>query len=127
MFHFDLSYNKLNGTLPSDIGETFTSLKHLYLDHNQLQGTIPESYSTVANGRLYVLTLDNNQLTGGVPTSWVKNNVFIDTIKIQHNNLTVGIDKEVCKMSVFEGGELVELGADCEICWCNDLCTDCYR
>lgn len=127
MFHFDLSYNNLTGSLPSDIGDTYKSLRHLYLDHNKFTGTVPESYAMVGNGRLYVLTLDNNRLTGGLPTSWVKDNVFVDTITAHRNNMTVRIDKDVCKMSVFEGGELVELGADCEICSCTELCTNCYE
>jgi len=127
MFHFDVSFNNLNGTLPADIGENFKALKQLYLDHNQFTGTIPESYSSVGSGRLYVLTLNDNLLTGSVPTTWGKDNFFVDTIYVQHNNLTIEVDKDVCKLDVFEGGELVEFRADCNVCSCKDrLCEQCY-
>lgn len=124
MFYLDLSFNNLSGNLPP--GDGFASLKQLYLDHNHFTGTIPESYPMIASGRLYVLTLNDNMLTGGVPTGWVKDNAFIDTIAVQNNNLTEPIDKDICKFSALENGELVELGAECDICPCSVLCDKCY-
>lgn len=122
----DLSFNKLTGTLPADIGSDFNRLRHLYLDHNLFTGTIPESYAQAGGGRLYVLTLDNNQLTGGVPTGWEKDNLFLDTLTVQGNQLTEPIDKTICKFSALDSGELVQIGAECEICSCKTLCDDCY-
>lgn len=66
------------------------------------------------------------QLTGGVPTGWDKDNLFLDTITVQGNQLTEPIDKEVCKLSALENGELVQVGAECEICTCDVLCDNCY-
>ena len=126
LFHMDLSFNNLNGTLPADIGENFYKLKQLYLDHNQFTGSIPSTYPMAGNGRLYVLMLNDNMLTGGVPTGWVKDNLFVDTINVQHNNLTESIDKEICKFSALENGELVQVGAECAICTCDVLCDNCY-
>jgi len=126
MFYFDLSYNKLTGTLPADIGKSYKSLKQLYLDHNQFTGSIPESYPTISFGRIYVLTLNDNMLTGGVPTGWVDENYFLDTLTVQNNNLTIPIEYPICQFSSLQNGELVELGADCEVCSCEGLCEKCY-
>ena len=38
------------------------------------------------------------------------------------DNLFTGIDKEVCKQSVFISGEMVEFKADCDICECDPYC-----
>jgi len=126
LFHMDLSFNQLTGTLPVDIGENFNKLRQLYLDHNQFTGSIPETYSQAGGGRLYVLSLHDNQLTGGVPTGWDKDNLFLDTITVQGNQLTEPIDKEICKFSALENGELVQVGAECDICTCDVLCENCY-
>lgn len=126
MFHMDLSFNELTGTLPADIGENFNRLRQLYLDHNKFTGTIPSTYALAGGGRIYVLALDNNQLTGGVPTGWEKDNLFLDTITVQGNQLTEPIDKEICKLSALQNGELVQVGAECSICTCDTLCDDCY-
>lgn len=125
MFHLDLSFNNLSGPLPPSDG--FSSLKQFYLDHNQFTGTIPESYPMIASGRLHVLALNDNMLTGGLPTGWVEDNKFIDTITVQNNSLTESIDKSICKLSAFQNGELVELGAECDICSCDLLCKNCYQ
>lgn len=124
-FYLDLSFNRFSGTLPSDIGVDFFSLRHLYLDHNQFEGTIPESYASAGRGGLVDLYLNDNQLTGGLPTSW--DDSPISTIKAQNNNLTITVDSEICKMSFNNRGSLVELGVDCEICRCKDLCDKCPR
>jgi hypothetical protein len=124
-FYFDLSFNKFSGTLPADMGVDFVRLRNLYLDHNEFVGTIPESYANLGNDRLMALYLNDNQLTGGVPSGWAKENIFLDTLAVQNNLLTGDIDKEVCKMSIFDSGEMVELGADCEICTCETLCDNC--
>lgn len=125
-FFFDLSFNKFSGTLPADMGVDFARLRNLYLDHNEFVGTIPESYANIGNDRLWNMYLSDNALTGGVPTGWAKENIFLDTLTVQNNMLTAGIDKELCKYSIFDSGEMVELAADCEICSCETLCDKCY-
>ena len=130
--YVDFSFNKFNGTLPQDIGQNFTSLRQLYLDHNEFTGTIPESYAMAGNGSLVSLYLNDNMLTGGLPTTWVDGQnkdatSSIDTINVEKNNMTVGIDKDVCRLSVFDSGKLVELKADCDICWCDKLCAHCWE
>lgn len=130
--YVDLSFNKLNGPLPEEFGTNFTSLRQLYLDHNEFSGSIPESYIMAGDGSLVTLFLNDNMLTGGIPANWVddkdKNAVpFINTIYAQNNNMTQGIDNVLCKLSISnDGGSIVQLEADCNVCFCNDFCSDCW-
>lgn len=43
---------------------------------------------------------------------------------LQGNQFT-SLGKETCKLSVFEGGEMVEFRADCDICDCGLQCDQC--
>lgn len=123
--YVDLSFNNLIGTLPNDFGTNFASLRQLHLTHNRFTGTIPHSYGMAGNGNLVILSLNNNMLTGGIPSTWMAGNV--NTIYVQNNHLNQGIDNNLCKMSVAnKGGSLIEVGADCSICFCNDFCSHCW-
>jgi len=130
--YVDLSFNNLNGTLPEEFGSKSSSLRQLYLDHNQFSGTIPESYSMAGNGSLLSLYLNDNMLIGGLPNSWVDSDELnatssINTINVQHNNLTEAIDNILCELGISNGGgNLVELQGDCDICQCIELCSDCF-
>jgi len=72
-------------------------------------------------------------LTGGLPEDWVVDDKdkdatsSIDTITVDNNLLSEGIEKEVCRLSIFDRGQLVELSADCDVCWCDwRLCDYCW-
>ena len=67
LVYMDLGRNQFSGTLPSDIGEKYVVLRHLYLDHNNFVGSIPTTFPGIGNDRLESLALDDNQLTGVVP------------------------------------------------------------
>ena len=41
------------------------------------------------------------------------------------NNDFDEVDKDLCKLDVMEGGEMVEFRADCNICRCESLCHTC--
>ena len=41
------------------------------------------------------------------------------------NNAFEEVAKKVCKIGVFEEGEMIEFRADCAICECNELCHTC--
>jgi len=130
--YIDFSFNQLNGTLPQDLGEDSNSLRSLYLDHNNITGAIPESYTTTGLISLVSLYLNDNVLTGTLPATWVSSNDKdasspIDTINVENNLLTKGIEKDICELSVFNHGQLVELRADCDICWCDSLCEYCWE
>jgi hypothetical protein len=118
----------MSGPLPDDFGATSIQLEHLYLNHNQFTGSIPDSYATIGNSRLITLALNDNQFTGSPPSNYdSKNNFDLLTYRVQNNGFTTDIGKELCTMFLFGDGELVELGADCNICKCKTgACDDCY-
>ena len=127
LFYFDLSHNKLSGSLPLDFAETSVQLSHLHLNHNELTGSVPSAYSTISNSHIISLTLNNNQFYGDPPTQFGTENYSLLTYEIQNNGFTGTISKELCDLFVFFNGELVELGADCDVCTCKQgLCDDCY-
>jgi hypothetical protein len=78
---------------------------------------------SVGNGRLELLSLNHNSLTGWVPDNFVLSDKLIEYNL--HNNSFDGLGKETCKLSVFDGGEMVEFTADCDICDCSVLCDRC--
>ncbi|GMN36209.1 hypothetical protein TIFTF001_005822 [Ficus carica] len=61
----DLSNNKLNGTIPADIGNLLPFLTSLDLSSNHFSGEIPKSLANC--NYLNILKLDNNRLTGNLP------------------------------------------------------------
>lgn len=125
----DLSFNQMTGTIPEDFPRTAVNLRHLYLEHNQFSGQPPVGLSTTGNERLIDLFLNDNQFTGSVPDEWSKGNKNLLTIRVQNNMFTQELSKGVCDTYVFIGGEMVELGADCDICSCTKegACDNCYN
>ena len=63
----DLGHNRIEGSIPSDIGTDYMSLNLLHLDHNRLTGTVPETIPGTGNHRLESLSIDNNFLNGTLP------------------------------------------------------------
>uniref|UniRef100_J3MF07 non-specific serine/threonine protein kinase n=1 Tax=Oryza brachyantha TaxID=4533 RepID=J3MF07_ORYBR len=64
LVEIDISFNKLSGQIPNDIGEIM-ELETLFLSDNQFAGSIPESISFLP--KLSYLILSNNFLTGPLP------------------------------------------------------------
>jgi len=115
----DFGRNQFTGKLPEDIGKRWVELRFLYLNHNQFTGTIPSEYPTVGNGRIEAMTFNHNDLTGWVPGQFYLNKLLEFNVQ---DNMFTGIDYKACKQSVFDGGEMVEYKADCDICSCNPYC-----
>jgi hypothetical protein len=61
----DLSYNKLQGPIPSDIYKRLPYITYLDLSFNNFSGEIPSSIANLPF--LNVLKLDYNQLIGNIP------------------------------------------------------------
>ncbi|KAL3935337.1 MAG: hypothetical protein SGBAC_009122 [Bacillariaceae sp.] len=124
LWHLDLGQNDITGDLPNGWGDGMVSLRHLYLDHNRIDKYIPDSYNKVGNSQLQVLTLNDNELTGSVP---LKNQGLV-TLNVHNNRLSANLGGNICAMSIFESGKLVDFSADCNICNCDSfLCDQCAR
>lgn len=122
--YLDLGRNNFSGTLPQDL-DTFVSLRHLHLDHNLFNGTIPDSLPTAGSDRLKQLSLDHNELDGEFPGEWAYS-WHLTALTLHNNTLSSPVPTDVCAMSVMQGGGLVEMKADCEICSCGEpFCQEC--
>jgi hypothetical protein len=118
--YFDIGRNFIGGSLPDDIGIDFMELRYLHIDHNRLTDNIPNTIpSTVGNGRLISFLANNNRLEGYVPDNFLMYNKLVQYTL--HNNYFNYLGPNNCLLNVFEGGELVEFKADCNICSCDDI------
>eukprot|EP00253_Pinus_taeda_P012476 PITA_12476 len=83
----DLSYNALQGRIPSFIGD-LPNLKVLWLSGNNFIGVVPQQLGV--NGKLVEVHLDSNRITGSIPPNLCKdrrlqmlditNNSFVGSI-----------------------------------------------
>ncbi|CAH9071162.1 unnamed protein product [Cuscuta epithymum] len=64
MIFLDLSYNKLQGNIPKELGSMYY-LSILNLGHNNLSGPIPQDLKGLKN--VAILDLSHNQLNGSIP------------------------------------------------------------
>ena len=86
---FDLSYNSLNGTLPSWV-YIMPSLRYLNLGYNQLTGYIGE----FQHNALVSLSLSNNKLHGTLPMSISKlERLYV--LDISFNNLSGNVESKI--------------------------------
>ena len=47
---------------------------------------------------------------------------------LDNNNFSSRLDNNICKLSVFGGGENIDFRADCDICSCGGImCTNCVN
>lgn len=87
MIFLDLSYNKLSGTIPKEVG-TMSYLFILNLGHNNITGSIPEEIGSL-NG-LGILDLSYNRLEGTIPQS-MTHIAWLSEINLSNNFLTGSI------------------------------------
>ena len=75
--------------------------------------------------RLEQFLVSDNQFRGVVPSGW--NNRFMQQMELQNNQFT-SLGSDTCELIVYDGGELVNFRADCEICDCDMWCGSnfCY-
>uniref|UniRef100_K3XE82 Receptor kinase-like protein Xa21 n=3 Tax=Setaria italica TaxID=4555 RepID=K3XE82_SETIT len=86
-WYLDLSYNSLSGPLPTEAG-TMVNLNELILSGNKLSGTIPASVGNCIS--LVKLLLDNNLLEGSIPQS-LKNLKGLALLNLTMNKLSGSI------------------------------------
>ncbi|KAJ0586637.1 putative non-specific serine/threonine protein kinase [Helianthus annuus] len=84
MSGLDLSYNKLSGDIPQELG-LLSKIHVLNLSHNQLTGSIPVNFSNLAS--IESLDLSFNNLTGEVPSEFTKLN-SLAVFNVSFNNLS---------------------------------------
>ncbi|CAK9187842.1 unnamed protein product [Ilex paraguariensis] len=84
MIFLDLSYNKLDGSIPKELGSTYY-LSILNLGHNVLSGPIPPELG----GLMYVASLDlsYNSLNGSIPPSLTGLAMLVE-IDLSNNHLS---------------------------------------
>ncbi|XP_033508628.1 probable LRR receptor-like serine/threonine-protein kinase At3g47570 [Nicotiana tomentosiformis] len=80
-----LSYNKIRGNIPAEIGN-FINLEEFQVRENLLTGTIPTNLGKVKN--LQILDLSQNRFSGNIPSSL--GNLSVVTILLFHDNDLTG-------------------------------------
>ncbi|GKE40114.1 leucine-rich repeat-containing protein, partial [Tanacetum coccineum] len=80
-----LSYNTLNGTLPSWLF-TSPSLKYLLLDNNMFSGNVP--FESFALPSFFTLFLNNNQLSGQIDMQTFRRLTNLTDLDLSSNNFS---------------------------------------
>lgn len=84
MIFLDLSYNKLEGSIPKELGNMYY-LFILNLGHNDISGVIPQDLGGLKN--VAILDLSHNRLNGSIPNS-LTSLTLLGEIDLSNNNLT---------------------------------------
>ena len=84
MSGIDLSKNKLNGSIPSELGN-LTKVRALNLSHNDLIGQIPATFSNLV--QIESLDLSFNMLSGRIPPQ-LNQLSSLAVFSVAHNNLS---------------------------------------
>ncbi|KAH0758364.1 hypothetical protein KY290_021857 [Solanum tuberosum] len=84
MIFLDLSYNKLEGSIPKELG-TMYYLSILNLGHNDLSGMIPQDLGGLKN--VAILDLSYNRFNGPIPNS-LTSLTLLGEIDLSNNNLS---------------------------------------
>ncbi|CAN6566647.1 unnamed protein product [Malus baccata var. baccata] len=83
---FDVTVNRIQGTLPPNVGIVFPSLEHFGVGHNKFNGPLPISLSNAST--LSSLWMEINKFQGKVPS--LKNFVNLESLNIAYNDLGRG-------------------------------------
>ncbi|XP_076907766.1 systemin receptor SR160-like [Bidens hawaiensis] len=95
MIFLDLSYNKLEGEIPKELGSMYY-LNILNLGHNDLTGPIPEELSGLKQAA--ILDLSHNRLNGSIPNSLI--GLSLGDADLSFNNLS-GVIPEAAPFDTF--------------------------
>ncbi|KAA8529791.1 hypothetical protein F0562_034352 [Nyssa sinensis] len=102
--NYDVSYNRLNGSIPVSIGEINT-LTILVISHNHLSGEIPLIWNDKPT--LYILDMSNNNLSGEIPSSMGSLSALMFLI-LSSNNLSGEIPPSLQNCTLMESLDLGE-------------------
>ena len=87
---FDLSYNRLSGTLPSQLGR-LNNVEVITVRDNQLRGLLPAEIAHVnsnGGGHLREFTLANNALSGTLPAALGRHTLSLESLDVHGNHLS---------------------------------------
>ncbi|KAK7828156.1 receptor like protein 21, partial [Quercus suber] len=98
MSGLDLSFNKLTGEIPSDLGQ-LSSIHAMNLSYNQLIGSIPKTFSKLT--QLESLDLSHNNLSGEIPIVLI-DLTFLEVFNVAHNNLSGKLPDMKAQFATFE-------------------------
>ena len=93
----------------------FVSCIHHWIATTSLPVQFLRLCPITGTGALVSLYLNDNMLTGGLPTLWAEDKdatSTTDTVNVENNLLTENMDKEICNLSIFDRGQMVELGTE---------------
>ncbi|KAF3945553.1 hypothetical protein CMV_028085 [Castanea mollissima] len=90
--YLDLSYNMLQGSIPSSISR-LVNLTYLSLSSNNLQGSVPSSISRLVN--LTTLYLSSNNLSIMLDLEFLSNLNNLNALSFSYNNLLVSINNNL--------------------------------
>ncbi|RWR74158.1 putative leucine-rich repeat receptor-like protein kinase isoform X2 [Cinnamomum micranthum f. kanehirae] len=94
---FDVSDNFIYGELPSNIDTLFPNLIVFNMSKNKLQGTIPASISKLQTLRM--LDLAENNLFGEMPHGLTRNNTSLEYLRLSNNKLQGNILSKFSNMT----------------------------
>ncbi|KAK9003525.1 hypothetical protein V6N11_061084 [Hibiscus sabdariffa] len=112
----DISDNKLQGQIPSNICSTFPYLRRLFLSKNVIRGNIPSCLSGIKE--ISILDLSNNQLSGSVPEELITNS-SLSILRLSNNMLGGNVIPAILKANGLErlyldgnnfSGEMTNIG-----------------
>ncbi|GLU08481.1 hypothetical protein SLE2022_253920 [Rubroshorea leprosula] len=98
MSGIDLSYNKLTGEIPNEIGH-LNKIHVLNLSHNFLVGQIPSTFSNLE--QVESLDLSYNNLSGKIPPQLVQLH-YLSTFRVAYNNLSGKTPERVGQFGTFD-------------------------
>ncbi|XP_021280908.1 probable leucine-rich repeat receptor-like protein kinase At1g35710 [Herrania umbratica] len=97
-----LGFNRINGSIPSKIGDLKTLLA-LSIHSNFLEGSIPEEIGNLK--ALVSLDLSQNQLSGPIPPQ-IGNCFNLEELNLSNNNLQGLIPNQIRKLSLLDQVDL---------------------
>ncbi|MED6112252.1 hypothetical protein PIB30_059987 [Stylosanthes scabra] len=83
--YLDISYNKIQGELPRNIGVFFPNLSYLGVSNNKFGSHIPESIGEMAN--LEALSLENNNFSGNLHEHILNGCLSLTNLFLDNNQL----------------------------------------
>ncbi|EEF29208.1 serine/threonine-protein kinase bri1, putative [Ricinus communis] len=110
MIFLDLSYNKLSGCIPKEMG-TMLYLYILNLGHNNITGSIPQELGNLDG--LMILNLSNNKLEGMIPNSMTRLSL-LTAIDMSNNELS-GMIPEMGQFETFQAASFANNTGLCGI------------